>query len=83
VRRLLPEFALTPTALAAAIKQAGRPPSPAPLPAPLRFICYCLQPLIGAYDHPAVLALRVGGVGMLVALGLGVFTLRRRRERRT
>jgi protein SCO1/2 len=83
VRRLLPEFALTPTALAAAIEQAGRPPSPAPLPAPLRFICYCLQPLTGAYDQPAVLALRVGGVGMLVALGLGVFTLRRRRERRT
>ncbi|HEX3889085.1 hypothetical protein [Phenylobacterium sp.] len=82
VRRLLPEFGLTPAALTGAIEQARAPPTAAPLSAPLRFICYCLQPLIGAYDKPTVLALRAGGVGVVVALGLGMFALGRRRERR-
>jgi protein SCO1/2 len=83
VRRLLPEFALTPAALTSALEQARSPPSVAPpLSAPLRFICYCLQPLVGAYDQPAVLALRLGGVATLGILGFGVFALRRRRERR-
>jgi protein SCO1/2 len=84
VRRLLPEFALTPAALTSAIEQARNPlPVAPPISAPLRFICYCLQPLIGAYDQPTVLALRLGGVATLGVLGFGVFSLRRRRERRS
>jgi hypothetical protein len=81
VRRLPPEFGLTSTALTDTIEQASTPPTAAPLSAPLRFICYCLQPLIGAYDKPTVLALRAGGLGVVVALGLGMFVLGRRRER--
>jgi protein SCO1/2 len=84
VRRVLPEFALTPAALTGALEQARTPPTMAPpLSAPLRFICYCLQPLTGAYDQPAIVALRLGGVATLGVLGFGVvLALRRRRERR-
>ncbi|HEX4181823.1 MAG TPA: hypothetical protein VHY34_01035, partial [Caulobacteraceae bacterium] len=81
VRSLLPEIALTPAALTQAIDQAKGSPQPV-LSEPLRLICYCLQPLTGAYDGPAVLALRAGGVAMLAALGLGALALHRRREQR-
>ena len=81
VARMLPQFALTSASLSQALLHADQPPT-RPLPAPLRFICYCLQPLTGAYDKPATLALRAGGVGFLAAAGLAGLALRRRRGRR-
>lgn len=81
VAKVLPQFDLTPAALTKALRHAADPPA-GPLAAPLRIICYCLQPLVGAYDQPAVLALRAGGLAFLLALaGAGFFFLRRRERR--
>jgi protein SCO1/2 len=80
VARVLPEFALTPAALTLAVAHADDPPS-ATLPAPLRILCYCLQPLLGAYDQPAMFALRAAGVVFIAALAGGALALRRRTRR--
>jgi protein SCO1/2 len=80
VARVLPEFALTPAALTSAIAHADDPPSGV-LPATLRILCYCLQPLVGAYDQPAMFALRTAGVVFIAALAGGAFALRRRTRR--
>lgn len=83
VGALLPQFALTSAALSRAIAAARAPDPPAAAwPAPLRFICYCLQPLTGAFDDPVVLALRIGGVGFVAAAAAAGFIWLRARERR-
>ncbi|HUZ12620.1 MAG TPA: hypothetical protein VMU93_07230 [Caulobacteraceae bacterium] len=81
VSRILPQFALTGAGIAGALEHAATRPAGL-LTTPLRIICYCLQPLTGAFDAPAVFALRTACLGFLVAAGAAFLMLRRARERR-
>ncbi|MGH6957564.1 MAG: hypothetical protein ACREEW_12945 [Caulobacteraceae bacterium] len=82
VTSVLPEFDLKPATVTAALRAAAKGRAADVLSEPLRIICYCLQPLVGAYDKPAVIALRVAGLGFLGLAVAGLLTLVLRRRRR-
>lgn len=84
--RVLSEIQIQPEALQSAVRAAAAgPPAQgalAPIAAGLHALCYAFDPSRGVYDQPVQVALRFGGVVlMLVAAGLFAMVLRQRRRR--